>query len=91
MEKKFIDIGDGGGVLISDIIAVIDADSATKSNITKKFLKKNNDEGNTVFPKKDISKINSIVITEHRGKTKIYSSPMTLRLFEKRANEKVIY
>ena len=88
MQKNYIDIGDGGGVLISDIICVIDADEATKSNITKKFIKKNNEEKNTVIPKKMISKINSLVITENHGNLRIYSSPMTLKLFSKRANEK---
>ncbi len=88
----FLHLGGDVNVFTEDIIAIFDFENTTTSKITQKFLNSGEIEKIIInVSLEDLPK--SFVITEYRGKTKIYISPIStstlLKRFEEASKEKI--
>ncbi|MBQ3053515.1 MAG: DUF370 domain-containing protein [Clostridia bacterium] len=68
----FLHLGNDYIVFNKDIIAVLDFETTTTSKITREFLKEAEEEGFIINVSEDIPK--SFIITETKGRSKIYIS-----------------
>ncbi|MDP4118822.1 MAG: DUF370 domain-containing protein [Bacillota bacterium] len=78
----FLHIGNDYIVFNKDIIAVMDFETTTISKITREFLKEAEEEGFIVNVSDDIPK--SFIITESKGKSRIYISNIATSTLLKR-------
>lgn len=77
----------GGDVVVNkkDIIAVMDLETTSISKITKLFLKKATEQ-NIVINIKTAELPKSYVLTQEKGKNKLYVSPLSSQTLNKRFN-----
>lgn len=73
-KRLFLDLGDGTSIPMKKVVLILNADSATMRETTRKWLRKTNMENNTVLPKKALRQVNSLVLTNAYGKDSLYSS-----------------
>ena len=69
-----------------DIVAIFDLDNSSQSHITRKYLAAADRAGQVVNAAEDIPK--SFVVTERKGKKKLYLSQMAVSTLLKRAETK---
>lgn len=82
----FLHLGNDITVFAKDIVAFFDFENTTTSKITRKFLNDSETEKNVINVScEDLPK--SFVITEYRGKIKIYISPISTSTLLKRFDE----
>lgn len=81
----FIHIGDNVSVLSKEIIAILDMEVATTMKDSREFLKMCEEEDfiENIMPE-EMPK--TIVITEQRGRSKVYLSPISAATIKKRFN-----
>lgn len=81
----FIHIGDNVSVLSKEIIAILDMEVATTMKDSREFLKMCEEEDfiENIMPE-EMPK--TIVITEQRGKSRVYLSPISAATIKKRFN-----
>ena len=65
----YLHIGNGINIRRRGIIGIFDLDTATVSGITKKYINKNQKEGNIEYSDADLPR--TFVLTEEEGKYKI--------------------
>ncbi len=68
----FLHLGNDHIVFNKDVIAVMDFETTTVSKITREFLKVSEEEGFIINVSEDVPK--SFIITETKGKSRIYIS-----------------
>lgn len=82
----FLHLGGDITVFTKDIVAMFDFENTTTSKLTRKFLNDAESKNDVVNVScEDLPK--SFVITEYRGKTKIYISPISTATLLKRFDE----
>ena len=82
----YINIGKGTVLDEKDIVAIFDLDNSSQSHITRKYLAAADRAGQVVNAAEDIPK--SFVVTERKGKKKLYLSQMAVSTLLKRAETK---
>lgn len=65
----YLHIGNGINIRRRGIIGIFDLDTATVSGITKKYINKNQKEGNIEYSDADLPR--TFILTEEEGKYKI--------------------
>lgn len=81
--KLFCDLGEGTTLPCRQIVMVISAESATKSAVTRAFLKACTEKGCAQAPKTPLFSVNSLVLTNIRGQDLLYSSAKSPALIAK--------
>ena len=89
----YLHIGNDVMVVVSDIISIFDFETTTLSEITREFLTISEEEEFIInVSKEDLPK--SFIITEIKGKSRIYISPISSvtlnKRFEELSSEKTI-
>lgn len=74
MKKIFFDLGDGTSILARKVVLILHAENATKSAVTRKFMKKLGEQNAAPLPKKAIRQVNSLILANAYGKDCLYSS-----------------
>lgn len=74
MKRLFLDLGDGTLIPRKKVVLILNAETATQRDSTRKFIRKNSSRGDEVLPKRGIRQVNSIILTNAYGKDSIYSS-----------------
>ena len=87
MKNLFCEINEGESIRVEKIVCILDADTATLSPVTRDFLKKNSEKGNAVNPKKPLSRVNSIILTNSFGEDRLYSSAARTKNLEKKLQD----
>lgn len=83
MKPPFYDLGDGTAVPKSKVVLILDAESATRSAVTKKFLRRQSRKGDSVPPKKALRQVNSLILANAYGKDSLYSSSRSAKALSK--------
>ena len=65
----YLHIGNGVSIKDKNIIGIFDLDTATVSKITKKYINKNEKDGNVEYTDFDLPR--SFIVCEEKGKYKI--------------------
>lgn len=81
----FLHLGADEIVLIRDVVAIMDIEKTTTSNTTRDYLKKGEEKGQIKTIGQDIPK--SFIVTCHKGKRRIYLSPISSATLYKRAKK----
>ncbi|NLM12559.1 MAG: DUF370 domain-containing protein [Epulopiscium sp.] len=80
----FVHIGADVEIMIRDLIGIFDMKSIEESKITMEFLKVAQEEGFvSVVSKEDIK---TMIITEEKGRSVVYLSPISSATLQKRIN-----
>ena len=74
MKTLFYDLGDGTSIPRRKAVLILNAETATLQSATRAFLKKLNEQGDAVLPKKPLRQINSLILCNAYGKDSLYSS-----------------
>lgn len=82
----YLHIGSDLMVYSGDIVAILDFEKTTTSKITRKFLAISQEEDFIVnVSEEDLPK--SFIVTEYKGKVKVYISPISSATLHKRLSE----
>ena len=81
----YLHIGGGATVRKKDVIGIFDLDSATVSKVTRKFISKNQRNGNISYNDEDLPR--AFVLFEDKGNYKIRLSRISPTGLNKRFNE----
>ena len=82
----YLHIGSDLMVYSGDIVAILDFEKTTTSKITRKFLAISQEEDFIVnVSEEDLPK--SFIVTEYKGKVKVYISPISSTTLHKRLSE----
>lgn len=84
----YLHIGNGVNVRISDIIGIFDLDTSTVSSITKKYINKNEKEGNIEYADNDLPR--AFVLEGRGGRHKIKLSRISAQGLKARAESGII-
>ena len=82
----YTELGKNKIVASKDVVAIFDLDNSSQSHITRKYLAAADRAGQVVNAAEDIPK--SFVVTERKGKKKLYLSQMAVSTLLKRAETK---
>ncbi|WP_341876035.1 extracellular matrix regulator RemB [Defluviitalea saccharophila] len=80
----FVHIGADVEIMIRDLIGIFDMKSVEESKITMEFLKVAQEEGFVSIVSKD--DIKTMIITEEKGRSVVYLSPISSATLQKRIN-----
>ena len=90
MKKLFLHLGGEKAVSIKNIIAIMDMETSSVSNITKEYLKEAEMAGDIInISFEDLPK--SYVICNENNQRKVYISPISSATLLKRANSAEIF
>ncbi|MBP5288894.1 MAG: hypothetical protein J6Z79_03365 [Clostridia bacterium] len=73
--KVFCDLGEGTGLPAGKIVLILDPETATRSRVTRDFLKKCSAAGAAQSPRSPLKQVNALVLANSHGKDALYSSP----------------
>ena len=79
----FLHLGSGVSVLTADVVAVLDMETATTMRDSREFLKMC-DEEEFIFTVAEGEMPKSVVVTDHKGKSAVYVSPLASSTIRKR-------
>lgn len=74
MKSQFFDLGDGKIIPRKKVVLILNAETATLKESTRKMIRKSSSQGGEVLPKRGLRNINSIILTNAYGKDSLYSS-----------------
>ena len=74
MKSMFLDPGDGTGIPKKKVVLILNAETATLSATTRQFIRKMSEKKQSIMPKKMLSQVNSLILTNSHGKDFLYSS-----------------
>ncbi len=74
MKMPFLDLGDGNSIPNKKVVLILNAETATLRNTTRRFLRKMSEKGDSVPAKKALRQVNSLVLCNSYGKDSLYSS-----------------
>lgn len=74
MKTIFYDLGDGTSIAARKVVLILNAENATKSAVTRKFMKTLAEKNSAPLPKKTIRQVNSLILANAYGKDYLYSS-----------------
>jgi|GEM_PF-1504361 len=74
MKNPFLDLGDGTSIPKKKVVLILNAESATLQNTTRKFLREISRRESSVLPKKMLRQVNSLILCNSHGQDSLYSS-----------------
>ena len=77
MKQLFFDLGDGTSLPARQVVLILNAETATQSAVTRDFLRQTARRGEAETPLSPLKQVNSFVLTNSRGRDRLYSSART--------------
>ncbi len=74
LKKIFCDLGEGTSLPVRQIVLILNADTATRQQTTRTFIRRCGETGAEQIPRRDMKQINSIVLANSHGKDALYVS-----------------
>lgn len=83
----YLHIGNGKSIRIKEIIGIFDADNATLSQVTKKYLSDAERRGELMWAADEIPR--SFILSKERGRMSVFFSPLSVSALYGRLAEAV--